>query len=150
MINEDYVLKKIKPFLNNENELFKSDFRKIFNGLKNDELRKILVILKNNNVDIILENKRINRKSTSIDYENLKNLSNEQLCSLYNEGNEAVLTAIIEKNKKLIWSRVLKHKKCLNHKLDDEDLFQSGVIGLIKAVKKFKNNVGANLTTYSV
>lgn len=150
MINEDYILKKIKPFLNNENELFKSDFRKIFNGLKNDELRKILVILKNNNIDIILENKCIKRKSTSIDYENLKNLSNEQLCSLYNEGNEAVLTAIIEKNKKLIWSRVLKHKKCLNHKLDDEDLFQSGVIGLIKAVKKFKNNVGANLTTYSV
>lgn len=150
MLNEEHILKKIEPLLNNKKELFKDDFKKLFDGLKNDELRYILSILKKNNIEIILENKNMKKKNTNIDYGNLSKLSNEQLCVLYNQGNERVLAAIIEKNTNLIWSRVLKRKKCLNHKLDDEDLFQSGAMGLIKAVKRFRSDMGVNLTTYSV
>lgn len=150
MIEQRDILKKIQPLLNEGNKLFKEDFKNLFQGFNNDDLRSILGILRKNNIEIILERKNNNKIKTSLDYKNLKKLSNEQLCILYKQGNEEVLPAIIEKNEKLIWSRVSKHRNYLKHKLDDEDLFQSGVIGLIKAVKKYNNDQGANLVTYSV
>lgn len=150
MINEEFVLKKVKPYLDDENRVFKDDFKEIFDGLSNNQLREILQILKDNEIKIALDMRISKEKKVNIDYQQISKLSNEQLCALYNQGNKDILIAIIQKNEKLIWSRVRKYDKYLNHKLDEDDLFQIGVMGLIKAVDKFENDRGNNLTTYSI
>ncbi|MGL5411352.1 sigma-70 family RNA polymerase sigma factor [Cetobacterium sp.] len=151
MINVEYVLKKVRPFLIENNKLKKEDFKNLFGELENTELKKILILLKKKNIEILLENKiEVGKDNINLDYKVIRNLSNEQLCVLYSEGNEKILGTIIEKNENLIWSRVKKYNKYLKHKLEDDDLFQSGAIGLINAVRKFEIDKGTNLTTYAI
>lgn len=65
--------------------------------------------------------------------------SNEKLCALYKKGNRLALDELIQKNENLIYSRVKKFTKTFNHDLTDEELFQEGCIGLIKAIERFDN-----------
>lgn len=152
MIDESYVMGKIAPILK-DNCLFREDIVKTFNGLKNDDLKIVLKVLNKNNIKIIFEKevqaeKEIESKIV-LDINELCVFSNEQLCHLYKQGNKIALDAIIKKNENLIWSRVRKYSKYLNHKLEDEDLFQSGSIGLIKAVDRYEEDKETNLTTYA-
>lgn len=156
MITEADVICKINDFLYDGNKIDKEDFKKLFGKLNREDILEIIKILKSNNIEIVIDPKNdrkisnTNKVDKNINYKELRNLSNEQLCALYNQGNKEIITTIVEKNTKLIWSRVRKYNKIFNHKLEDEDLFQSGAMGLIKAVENFKNDKGANLTTYSV
>ena len=61
-------------------------------------------------------------------------------------GNSEVMTKLIQDNNGLIWS-IVKRFKDRGYEL--EDLYQVGVIGLIKASKTYNSNYGAKFTSYA-
>lgn len=76
-------------------------------------------------------------------------LNNEELVVIYQKGNEKALEILINKNQKLIYSRVEKYKNTYRQDLEYEDLFQEGSIGMITAAKKFDVNLGYKFSTYA-
>lgn len=154
VMNEKYILEKIKPYLNDEGIIREVDFNQIFCILSLREQYKVIDILIKNNIDIDYNNISINRfvekskqKNT---VPNLYKLTNEQLCVMYQQGVESALEALIIKNMQLVSSRVQRHIKVYNHKLDEDDLLQCGVIGMINAVKKFDVKMETRFTTYAI
>ena len=80
----------------------------------------------------------------------LKNISHEEMIELfkkYNEGDNLSKEKLIKYNLKLVLSILKKyHNKCDNM----DDLFQIGVIGLIKAIENFDVSFGVKFSTYAV
>lgn len=62
-------------------------------------------------------------------------------------GNEEIMTNLIEENNGLIWSIV---KRFSGRGYDLEEIFQIGAIGFIKAIKRFDVKFDTKLTTYAV
>ena len=63
------------------------------------------------------------------------------------QGDEKAREYVVEKNIGLVWSIV---RKFLNRGHEADDLFQSGSIGLIKAIEKFDESFGVKFSTYAV
>lgn len=164
-MNKEYILNKVKPFVNDNGMIKEVEFNNLFNKLDKHHQYEVINILIEANVDIDYENYKFNgdyknrsnkninstqyRRTASIGISKVDKLTNEQLCVLYQRGNESLMEIIIKKNNKLVWSRVFKIGKMYNHKLDNEDLYQCGVIGLMTAVKKFDLSKNAKFSTYS-
>ena len=87
---------------------------------------------------------------TGINTTNLVVLKHEEMIELfrrYKNGEKDVKNTLVEGNLKLVLSILRKyHNKCDN--LDD--LFQIGVIGLIKAINNFDLNYDVRFSTYAV
>src|SRR5574344_1985576 len=85
-----------------------------------------------------------------INTSSIKVLSHEEMISLFKEyqnGNKHAKDLIVEGNLKLVLSILRKYQnKCDNM----DDLFQIGVVGLIKAVKNFDLSFGVKFSTYAV
>ena len=62
-------------------------------------------------------------------------------------GNQNMMTKLIEENNGLIWS-IVKRFKDRGYEL--EDLYQIGTIGFIKAIKRFDISFDVKLSTYAV
>ncbi len=62
-------------------------------------------------------------------------------------GNKEAFEYIINENIGLIWSVV---KKFQGRNIDNDDLFQLGSMGLVKAVKNFNFNFNVKFSTYAV
>lgn len=62
-------------------------------------------------------------------------------------GNQEVMTKLIEENNGLIWS-IVKRFKDRGYEL--EDLYQIGSIGFIKSIKRFDTSFDVKLSTYAV
>lgn len=85
-----------------------------------------------------------------INTNDLKVLSNEETTELFiklKNGDLSVKEEIINGNLKLVLSIL---KKFSNSKYNSDDLFQVGVVGLIKAIDNFDVSLGFNLSTYAV
>lgn len=81
---------------------------------------------------------------------NIKVLSNEEMINLFKKMKEGDLFAkeeLINGNLKLVLS-ILKSFSSRNENMDD--LFQVGVIGLIKAIDNFDVSLNLKLSTYAV
>lgn len=63
------------------------------------------------------------------------------------KGNHDVMTKLVESNSGLVWS-IIKRFSGRGFELDD--LYQIGVIGLIKSIKRFDTNFDVKLSTYAV
>ena len=72
--------------------------------------------------------------------------TNEQLAALAQSGDKAAREELISRNLGLVGAAA---KKFNNRGYDSEDLFQIGVIGLIKSVDKFDQNFGVKFSTYA-
>lgn len=154
-MNKKYILNKIKPYLNNKRILSEDDFNKLFFMLSKQQQYKVINILIESDIEIDYDHNdkesHIAKVENIIPYTiKLNNLSNEQLCVIYQQGNKQALDALINNNIKLVWSRVTKYANMYSHKLDMEDLLQYGVIGLMKAAEKFDLKKEAKFTTYAV
>jgi len=161
-MNKKYILKKIEPYLNSEGKLREADFNYLFSGLNKQQQYKIIDILIEEDIEIdydkisvetprrtVTQVKQANTSPAS-SFANINKLTNEQLCVLYQQGDTVALEALVIKNKKLVWSRVIKYSGRYKHKLDEEDLFQYGSIGLMKAVRKFDVKKETKFTTYAI
>lgn len=62
-------------------------------------------------------------------------------------GNNQAMEKLIEKNKGLIWN-IVKRFQGRGHEM--EDLYQVGVMGFIKCIKRFDSNFEVKLSTYAV
>lgn len=62
-------------------------------------------------------------------------------------GNQEVMTKLIEENNGLIWSIVKRFK---DRGYETEDLYQIGTIGFIKSIKRFDTSFDVKLSTYAV
>ncbi len=87
---------------------------------------------------------------TGINTNNLVVLSNEETTKLFEKlknGDNNAKELLINGNLKLVLSIL---KKFNNTKYNMDDLFQVGVIGLIKAIDNFDVSLGLRLSTYAV
>lgn len=75
--------------------------------------------------------------------------SNEVLCKLSQEGNKMAKQDLCIKNEGFVKSQVNKYVGYFGHDLTAEDLYQSGMIGLIKAAEKFDIHKGYAFLTYA-
>ena len=89
-------------------------------------------------------------KVSGIDTGTLKNLSrrrSEELMLRIKAGDEQAKEEFIVGNLRLVLSVI---KRFQNAKVSADDMFQSGCIGLIKAVKNFDVTLGVCFSTYAV
>lgn len=70
-----------------------------------------------------------------------------QLIESAHRGDKAARDLLVEENTGLVWSVV---RRFLNRGQEMEDLFQIGVIGLIKAVDKFDTSFDVQFSTYAI
>lgn len=87
---------------------------------------------------------------TGINTNNLKVLSNDEMKDLFikmNNGDKNAKEELINGNLKLVLSIL---KRFNNTKYNMDDLFQVGVIGLIKAIDNFDISLNLRLSTYAV
>lgn len=87
---------------------------------------------------------------TGINTNDIKVLSNAETIELFkrmNNGDEVAKEELINGNLKLVLSIL---KRFGNNKYNMDDLFQVGVIGLIKAIDNFDISLGLRLSTYAV
>lgn len=87
---------------------------------------------------------------TGINTSEIKVLSNDKTTELFirmNNGDELAKEELINGNLKLVLSIL---KRFGNNKYNMDDLFQVGVIGLIKAIDNFDVTLGLRLSTYAV
>lgn len=81
---------------------------------------------------------------------NLINLSNEELCTLYQQGVSAAMDALCVKNARLVHKaaiRIMNEYK--PESLTEEDLYIEGNMGLITAASKFEESLGYKFSTYA-
>lgn len=78
-------------------------------------------------------------------------LNNEELVKLYQEGNRQAIDELLKNNEGIIKKIANKYIR-VNSRLEFDDLFNSGVIGLINAAKNYDFNNGkkAQFITYAV
>lgn len=158
-MNKQYILDRIQPYLKNKS-IKEEQFNSLFSILPLRQQYEVIKILIEEDIDIIyddteedysekeelFDNNRICLKSENM----LTRLTNEELCSLYKQGHKCVLEALVKKNEGLVRSRVLRSLKKYKNKLDFEDLYQFGMLGLLKAVEKFEVNMETMFSTYAV
>ena len=79
-------------------------------------------------------------------------VNNEALVLTYQQGDQAALAQIIEKNKKIVAKVANSFYTDKSNAIDIEDLIQEGYIGLMIACKKYdvNNPKKAKFTTYAV
>jgi RNA polymerase primary sigma factor len=154
-MNKEYVLNKVKPLLNSQGMISDQDFDKLFSRLNKMQQYEIVNILIEASIEIDYDsvamenvNDVIKYKGSSVNITKVDKLTNEQLCIIYQQGNQLALEALIRKNSRLVWSRVIKHGRKYKHKLDEEDLVQYGNMGLMEAARKFDLAKEAKFTTY--
>uniref|UniRef100_A0A7C5Z4T8 RNA polymerase sigma factor n=1 Tax=Caldicellulosiruptor owensensis TaxID=55205 RepID=A0A7C5Z4T8_9FIRM len=77
----------------------------------------------------------------------MSNASQEELINKAKNGDKLARQQLIESNLALVWSVV---KKFAAKGVEQEDLFQIGCIGLIKAVDRFDPSFNVRFSTYAV
>lgn len=154
-MNKEYILSRIKPYLNNKGMLSEDDFNILFSVFNKKQQYEVINILIESDIEIDYEsNSKQNDKfkiAKNFSYKvNLNKLSNEQLCVIYQQGNKVALDALVNNNTKLVWSRAMKYGKRYKHKLEEQDLVQYGLMGLMKAAEKFDLRKETKFTTYAI
>lgn len=158
MLNEQFVLQSVQPYLNSKREISEFEFLELFAKLTLHEQYEVINIFINNNIEYVEikeeeENNIPSDKSTSVehgDFKKLLNLNNEQLCLMYQNGDTLALSALLEKNKRFVYQLAMKlSAQYRNTSLLLDDLFQEGNIGIIKSAKRFDIEKNNKFLTYS-
>ena len=77
----------------------------------------------------------------------ISGISTNELIELAHDGNKEARDRLVIDNTPLIWSIV---KRFTGRGTENEDLFQIGTIGLIKAIDNFNTDMEVRLSTYAV
>lgn len=162
-MNEAFVIKLVTKHLDKQKKISEGTFNKIFVALDSEQKNSVRVCLhkygitigddetiNQSTIKVIREDKKEAKFQSHTQHKVLKNLSNEQLCVLHQQGNELALGCLIENNQRLIWSRVAKYSGRYKHKLDEEDLMAFGNIGMMKAADKYDVSHENKFSTYAI
>src|SRR5690554_4386506 len=74
---------------------------------------------------------------------------NEELVERIQSGDQNAEMELIENNKALIFKIIKDYYYASKNNLDMEDVYQAGCLGLIKAVRNFKPELGNKFVTYA-
>lgn len=160
-MNNDVILEMVKPYVKG-NVLTYDDFDEIFNFLKLKEQYKVIEVLDSNNIELsesypeaAAEEKSASPSPVNEPREEVllyKNIhqSNEILCSLIREGNAQAKQDLCVKNQRLVYKFVKPYFKYMGNKLDEEDILQAGMMGLLKAAYHFDPAKNDHFATYAV
>lgn len=159
VLNEEYILKLIKPYLNSKRELSEFEFFELFSELTRKEHYEIVKLLIKHNIEYVDEKEEdaenlklaedLFHSCESTDYKNLLHLTNEQLAVMAQSGDNAAISALIDKNKRFIYQIVKRQQKQHpNINMTEEDLFQEGCIGMMKAIERFDASLDYYFLTY--
>jgi len=78
-------------------------------------------------------------------------MNNEQLFYRYKQGDVSAREQLIIQNQKLVWYVARKYMIMFDTKMYDiEDLFQIGIIGLMRAIEKYNPSLSCKFSTYAV
>lgn len=152
-MNEKSVLDLVERLIGSSNQLSISKFNMMTTYLNTNEENELLDILEKNKIyikedKIISIPEQIRKISPTID-SNKINLSNEQLCTMYQNGDEKALELIWAKNIGWINTRIERYINKYKHKLERSDLEQSCFMGVKKATEKYDSKHNARFTTYA-
>lgn len=160
MLNEQYILNLIKPYLNSKQELSEFEFFELFSELNRREQYEIINIMIKNDIEYVTEKKEtkvleeyqvLKFQDNGKDFHKMMQLTNEQLCVIYQQGEDStVLAALMEKNKRFVYKIALEISKDYRQQnLTVEDLYMEGNLGLIEAANKFDVSMEYRFTTYA-
>lgn len=157
-MNTEFILRKLQPFLNEKREISEAEFIHAFGMLRLQEQYEVIQIMIANNIEYVeykeaKDEKEPVKRSQSIPNilktpEEIK-LTNEQLCVMYQGGDENALEWLLSKNEPFVFECAQKINKYFRHKLGIDDLVQEGKLGLIKAAKNFDVKTGYKFLTYA-
>ena len=179
-IDENMTLDFVQPYLNSKNEVTEAVFNDLFGSLSRKEQYQVVDILVKNRIEILYADAEITKiEAEKIDirknfdkeakkeafemekrvtsgslsdkeYQSLRKMTNEQLCAMYQKGDEKALTALLKKNIRFIF--LVAHTEAVRHRqngLDDEDILQEGMAGAIQGARRFDPTSDYSFTTYS-
>ncbi len=178
VLNREYILEAIRPYLTKDKKLRESDFNRLFSDLTRKEQYQIIEILIDADIDYVddeasppIDQKSIIDIFTEIESESivetkkshaapkstlgrdakqLLGLKNEQLCALYQQGDPLALEALVLKNEKFVYRDALAlSKQFKQDSLTIDDIVQYGNIGLIAAADRFDVTRGFSFLTYA-
>ena len=148
MLDAKVFLSMVTDYTNGSSEISAEKFQDIVSDLEEKEVKEALEILSANNITFTEE--AADEAGFKGDYEKLQNLSNEELCVMYQRGDKTALETLIAKNAGMV--RGVVNKIFMNYNpeiLDKEDLFIAGEMGLMTAADKFDISKGFKFCTYS-
>ena len=165
MLNKDFILHEIQPFLNEEREISAAEFESLFSGLPLQEQYEVINIMIDHNIDYVDEKKENSRgqKSPGVTvtashstgnrkedgYWKMLNLTNEQLCVLAHRGDDRAKAALLRKNEGAVRDIAIKRMKGFSRtNLTMNDLVQEGYIGILKAIERYDPEQGNKFITY--
>ena len=118
MLNEQFILKRMEPYLNNKRQLSRFEFLELFSELGRDEQLEVAGIIIRNGITVVEEKEEdfrefehveiLNNQNNGQDYSKLIHLTNEQLCVMYQQGDLNALGALLEKNKRFVYKMAVK------------------------------------------
>ncbi len=164
-MNKELILKIIEPYLSNKRLKYET-FNQLFSEKVNeDELEEIYNLIidegiiiqdsDDDNDEIIIDETFLQDDEDYIpdNYKKgmyVKDLSNENLCILIQNGEKWAEDYLCNKNWKLVHKIALRYRDAYGHRLDFQDLVQVGMIGMLKAAKRFDKRFDTVFSTYAV
>lgn len=160
MLNEQFVLKMMEPYLNSKRELSRFEFVEIFSELDRSEQLEVAGIILKNGISVVEEKEEDLKEFENVPildtpdnehkYHHLMHLTNEQLCVMYQNGETSALGALLEKNKRFVYKMAVKvNREYRPASLTMDDLYMEGNLGMIEAAKRFDVSLDFKFTTYS-
>ena len=159
MLNRQFVLLKLNKYLNSAREISVEEFDILFAELTKKEQYEVIRIMIEEDIQYVDEKTPeeteeeitlVQKSGYSLKQEDYLSFSSAMLCKLYQEGNSVALEALIKKNERFVQTRAKKFaSKFIGNKLSEEDLYQEGILGLIKAAQKFDTKMDNAFLTYA-
>lgn len=149
MLNANVILAIVKDYTNKNNEIKEDKFLDLVSGLEEEEVNEVLEVFAKNRIHVVEEITSMTNNNYEV-YKKLQNLTNEELCVMYQRGDKNALEALIVNNEKLvkkIASKVLREYR--PEILEAEDLYSAGNLGLMKAAEKYEVSMGNKFSTYA-
>lgn len=79
-------------------------------------------------------------------FSELSSLSNEELATMAKNGDDCAFGILVTRFMPLVKNRALRFK---SHSVDEDDLIQEGLLGLLKSVQTYKPEKGASFAHYT-
>ena len=152
----EFILSQVKLHLGKLHEVTEKRILEIFPSLSIEDLSNVIEVLEDKDYLIISDDQEIvfnepeeYQDDVLIDDSNYRNIKNNQLCIMYQNGDEYALTVLIKKNMRFVWKAAFHYYKRFRPKLEVEDLYQAGIIGLIKGANRYDYSLGNEFLTYA-